>query len=46
MAGAVRNFSEPIAICPHGVDLYFDDTGGPISATVTVRLSVGPRVVI
>ncbi len=32
--------------CPHGVDVYFDNTAGPISDTVLGRLAVGARVVV
>ena len=34
------------AACPEGVDVYFDNTAGPISDTVLRRLRVGARVVI
>jgi NADPH-dependent curcumin reductase CurA len=34
------------AACPGGVDVYFDNTAGPISDAVMRRLSVGARVVI
>jgi len=34
------------AACPDGVDVYFDNTSGPISDAVMARLSVGARVVI
>ena len=34
------------AACPHGVDVYFDNTAGPISDSVMRRLAVGARVVI
>jgi NADPH-dependent curcumin reductase CurA len=34
------------AACPKGVDLYFDNTGGAISDTVSRQLAVGGRVVI
>ena len=32
--------------CPDGVDVYFDNTAGPISDSVMRRLAVGARVVI
>jgi NADPH-dependent curcumin reductase CurA len=32
--------------CPHGVDVYFDNCGGDISAAVHSRLNVGARIVI
>ena len=34
------------AACPEGVDVYFDNTAGPISDTFIRRLNVGARVVI
>jgi hypothetical protein len=34
------------AACPEGVDVYFDNTAGPISDAVMRRLAVGARVVI
>ncbi len=34
------------AACPEGVDVYFDNTAGPISDAVMQRLNVGARVVI
>ena len=34
------------AACPDGVDIYFDNTAGPISDVVMRRLNVGARVVI
>lgn len=34
------------AACPQGVDVYFDNTSGPISDAVLKRLNVGARVVI
>ena len=34
------------AACPGGVDIYFDNTAGPISDSVMRRLNVGARVVI
>jgi NADPH-dependent curcumin reductase CurA len=35
-----------VAACPNGVNLYFDNTGGPISDEVLRHLAVGARVVI
>ena len=32
--------------CPHGVDVYFDNTAGPISDAVLPLLAIGARVVI
>ena len=32
--------------CPKGVDIYFDNTGGPISDEVIQRLNVGARIII
>jgi len=34
------------AACPGGVDIYFDNSAGPISDSVMRRLNVGARVVI
>jgi len=34
------------AACPNGVDVYFDNVGGELSAAVHRRLSVGARIVI
>lgn len=34
------------AACPNGVDVYFDNTGGPISDAVMVHLNVGARIVV
>jgi NADPH-dependent curcumin reductase CurA len=34
------------AACPGGVDIYFDNTAGPVSDSVMRRLTVGARVVI
>jgi NADPH-dependent curcumin reductase CurA len=34
------------AACPSGVDVFFDNTGGPIQDAVIKRLSVGARVII
>jgi NADPH-dependent curcumin reductase CurA len=38
--------SELAACCPNGIDVYFDNTGGPISDAVFRHLAVGARVVI
>jgi NADPH-dependent curcumin reductase CurA len=34
------------AACPEGVDVYFDNTAGPVSDSIMQRLNVGARVVI
>jgi NADPH-dependent curcumin reductase CurA len=34
------------AACPNGVDVYFDNVGGEVSAAVHNRLNVGSRIVI
>ena len=34
------------AACPDGIDVYFDNTSGPITDAVMPRLKVGARVVI
>jgi NADPH-dependent curcumin reductase len=34
------------AACPNGVDIYYDNTSGPISDAVLAHLAVGARVVI
>jgi NADPH-dependent curcumin reductase len=34
------------AACPKGIDVYFDNTSGPITDTVMPRLNIGARVVI
>jgi NADPH-dependent curcumin reductase CurA len=34
------------AACPRGIDVYFDNTAGPISDAVLRRLAVGARVVV
>ena len=44
---AAHSIDEQLAdACPDGVDVYFDNTSGPISDAVMARLSVGARVVI
>ena len=40
MRGALK------AACPDGVDVYFDNVGGDVSAAVHARLNVGARIVI
>ena len=34
------------AACPDGVDVYFDNVGGEVSAAVHPRLNVGARIAI
>jgi hypothetical protein len=34
------------AACPHGVNVYFDNTAGAISDAVYARLAVGARIVV
>jgi NADPH-dependent curcumin reductase CurA len=34
------------AVCPQGVDVYFDNTAGAISDTVYTQLAIGARVVV
>ena len=34
------------AACPNGVDVYYDNTAGPISDAVLRRLAIGARIVI
>jgi len=34
------------AACPSGVDVYFDNTGGPVSDAVLAHLNLGARIVI
>ena len=34
------------AACPNGVDVYFDNTAGPISDAALRRLAIGARIVI
>ena len=44
---ASHSIDEQVAdACPNGVDVYFDNTSGPISDAVMARLSIGARVVI
>lgn len=32
--------------CPNGIDIYFDNTSGPISDAIMPRLAVGSRVIV
>jgi NADPH-dependent curcumin reductase CurA len=34
------------AACPNGVDVYFDNTSGPVSDAVIAQIAVGARIVI
>ena len=34
------------AACPDGVDVYFDNTGGPIADAVLPHLNIGARVIV
>ena len=43
-AGDLRNAMKDA--CPDGVDVYFDNVGGDVSAAVHPRLNVGARIVI
>ena len=43
-AGDVREAVK--SACPDGVDVYFDNVGGEISAAVQARLNVGARIAI
>jgi len=43
-AGDVREAVK--SACPEGVDVYFDNVGGEISAAVHTRLNVGARIAI
>jgi NADPH-dependent curcumin reductase CurA len=43
-AGDVREAVK--SACPDGVDVYFDNVGGEISAAVHARLNVGARIAI
>ena len=41
------DFAERLAeACPRGVDVYFDNTSGPISDAVLTHLNVGARIVV
>ena len=41
------NLSTALAVaCPHGVDVYFDNTAGDISDTVYAQLAIGARIVV
>ena len=41
------DFAERLAeACPRGVDVYFDNTAGPISDAVMAHLNVGARIVV
>ena len=41
------DFAERLAAaCPRGVDVYFDNTAGPISDAVLTHLNVGARIVV
>jgi hypothetical protein len=33
-------------VCPKGIDVYFDNVGGPITDAVMTRINIGARVVI
>jgi NADPH-dependent curcumin reductase CurA len=42
-----KNLSDEIkAICPDGVDIYFDNTGGPINDAIMENLSLNARIAI
>lgn len=42
-----RAYAEKLQeLCPEGVDIYFDNTGGPITDAVFTRLNVHARVVV
>ena len=32
--------------CPEGIDVYFDNVGGPVSDAVLERINVGARIVV
>lgn len=34
------------AACPQGIDVYFDNVGGPISDAVLERINVGARIIV
>ena len=41
------NLSTALAVaCPHGADVYFDNTAGDISDTVYAQLAIGARIVV
>lgn len=43
----INNLAKALAAaCPHGVDVYFDNTAGAISDTVYAQLAIGARIVI
>jgi len=44
-AGCDRRGDALNAACPKGIDVYFDNTSGPISDAVLRRLAVGARVI-
>ena len=44
IAGSIHD--ELVKACPAGVNVYFDNTAGPISDTVYRQLAVGARVVL
>jgi len=43
---SVKLDDELQAACPNGVDIYYDNTSGPISDEVMRHLSIGARVVV
>ena len=34
------------AVCPNGIDVYFDNVGGPLSDAVFTQINVGARIVV
>jgi NADPH-dependent curcumin reductase CurA len=49
--GAIDYRSEPVgkrvaALCPRGVDIYFDNVGGEILDVALARLAIGGRIVL
>jgi len=43
----IKGFADALAAaCPHGVNVYFDNTSGPISDAVLKHLAVGARIVV
>ena len=34
------------ATCPQGIDVYFDNVGGPVSDAVLERINVGARIIV